>query len=278
MNSAILQDGKVVSAKEYISSVHGTRLYCMDRSCNAPVIYVPGSDNVAVHYKTTGKSDSRHNEHCAFYKPLNFFETVKKVGQFQTEYEEQVMNETIIRINLNKLDPDYESRVIEREETDQKKKDPNEVKVKQESNPPSSIGSLKSIVKLLTSYEADILSTIMVSVRGNKIPISSIVVDQGKAHKLVWKDSLIEKTGYFVYGKVERILRREKVYFISMAAINGIEFSLVIFDKYFKHFTYSDAQLIGKDILAYGFLRKNTYHEKNTTEMIIKSDKFIEFL
>ena len=102
MNSAILQDGKVVSAKEYISSVHGTRLYCMDRSCNAPVIYVPGSDNVAVHYKTTGKSDSRHNEDCAFYKPLNFFETVKKVEQFQTEYEEQVMNETIIRINLNK--------------------------------------------------------------------------------------------------------------------------------------------------------------------------------
>ncbi|MBF0706628.1 hypothetical protein IQ283_08395 (plasmid) [Alkalihalobacillus hwajinpoensis] len=50
--------------------------------------------------------------------------------QFQTEYEEQVMSEKIICINLNKLDPDYESRIIEREETDQKKKDPSESKSK----------------------------------------------------------------------------------------------------------------------------------------------------
>lgn len=278
MNSALLSNGKVITAREYNAEIHGNRLYCIDNSCKVPVIHVPESENTTTYFKTTGKNDSKHAAGCGFSKPLTFVESIKKVGEYQDDLLDNGISETLVRLNLNKIDPDYERRLVEKDENEKKKKDPNKIKVKQESDTPASIGSLKSVVKLMTSYEPDILSGIIVNIKGKKIPISSIIIDQEKAHNLLWNDRLIPNIGYFVYGEVEHILRREKVIYINFKAVNKVLFSLVLFDKYFRHFTYSDMDLIGKNILAWGFLRKNTYQDKNTTEMSIKADAYIGIL
>lgn len=278
MNAAILHTGTVVAARDYNVDTHGNRLYCIDKSCKVPVIYVGGGDNLSPYFKTTGKNDSKHAANCGFFKPLNFVESVQKVDEYQDDLLEQGIKETVVRINFNKLDPDYEPRVIEREEKEEKKKDQDEVKVKQENETPSTIASLKSIVKLMTSYEPDVLSSIIVNVKGKKVPISTLIIDQEKAHSILWSEESIPGINYFVYGEVDAILRREKVIYINFKPVNNVLFSLILFDKYFKHFTYTDEDLKGKVILAWGHLRKNTYNDKNTTEMNIKSDKYIEIL
>ncbi|WP_078557103.1 hypothetical protein [Bacillus alkalicellulosilyticus] len=279
MNSALLHNGKVITAREYHATEHGTRISCIDKGCNVPVIFVPASESVGPHFKTTGKGDSKHHSTCGFYKPLSFIESAKKIEEYQEDFLDRGIQENVLRINLSKIDPDYQEK--ERETTEREKKitDPNEVKVKQDNNnTPKSISSLKSIVKLLSSYEPDVLSSILVNIRGKKIPISSIIVDQVKAHEILWTDKIVDQIGYFVYGTVENVLRREKVWYINYKIVDNTMFSLVLFDKYFKHFSYSDEQLVGKTILAWGQLKKNTFNDKNTTEMSIKSDRYIEFL
>ncbi|MEI2358385.1 hypothetical protein [Mesobacillus zeae] len=278
MNSALLHNGNIVTAAEYNPDVHGSRIYCIDRNCKAPVIHVK-SENAAPHFKTTGKNDGqRHNKLCGFYKQLSFEESIQKVEEYQGEFLEKGIKETVIRLNMNRIDPDYESKQIEREENEKTAKDPSEVKVKQESTTPNSIGSLKAIVKLLTTYDPDILASILVSVKGKKIPLSQLVISHDKAHQLVWEDRSIDNLGYFVYGTIEQVLRREKVYFINFKPVGNVSFGLVVFDKYFKHFTYTDEQLLGRKLLAWGSLKKNVYKDKNTTEMVIKSNKYIQFL
>lgn len=279
MNSAILHNGQVVTAKEYRAEAHGNRLYCIDKGCRVPIVFVPGTESITSHFRTTGRNDSKHSSSCGFYKPLDFISSIKKVEEYQGELLDKGIKETIVRINFSKLDPDYVPKEVNRDEdNEKKKKDPNEIKVKQESSTPSTLGSLTSVVKLLTSYEPDVLSTILVNIKGKKIPISSIILDQEKAHNKLWNNELIENIGYFVYGVVESIQRREKVYYINFKPVNNIPFSIVIFDKYFKHFTYKDDDLIGKTVLIWGNLRKNEYNNKNQTEISIKSDRYLEFL
>jgi hypothetical protein len=58
----------------------------------------------------------------------------------------------------------------------------------------------------------------------------------------------------------------------------NVPFTIVIFQKHWKDFSYSEKQLEGKDVLIYGHLRKNDYQDKQLTEMIIKSDKYLETL
>lgn len=171
MNSALLHSGKVISAAEYNVDVHGHRIFCIDKSCRAPVIYVAGTETSVPYFKTTGKNDdSKHTISCGFYKPLTFEESIQKVGEYQAELSDQGIKETVIRINLNKIDPDYEAKQVERNEQEPKEKNPNEVKIKQDKAAPNSISSLKSVVKLLTSYEPDTLASILVNVKGKKSP------------------------------------------------------------------------------------------------------------
>lgn len=209
---------------------------------------------------------------------MSFEESIQKVQEYQQELLGQGVKENVIRLNLNKLDPDYVKPEIEREEKKKKVKDPTEIKVKQESETPNSISSLKSIVKLFSTYEPDVLSSILINVKGKKIPISQLILSTEQAHNLLWNGESIDKLSYFVYGTVENIIRREKVYYVNFHKVNNILFSLVVFDKYFKHFTYSDESLIGKQILAWGGLAKNTFNDKNTTIMAIKSNSYIEYL
>jgi hypothetical protein len=279
MNSAILHNGQVVTAKEYIADIHGSRLYCIDKSCKTPVIFITGNETIMPHFKTTGKNDSKHVTTCGFYKPLSFIDTVRKVEEYQDDLLDRGIRETVIRVNLNKLDPDYQPKTIDKEENEDKKEEKNKIKVKSESETPATIGSLASVVKLITSYEPDILSSIIVNIKGNKMPISSIIIDQEEAHKLLWeKPEELHSSHYFVFGEVDAVLRREKVIYINFKPLNKVLFSIVLFDKYFKHFDYTDENLIGKKVLAWGMLNKNTYKDKNTTEIVIKSDKYIEIL
>lgn len=277
MNSALLHSGKIVTAAEYNPDVHGNRIFCIDKICNTPVIFVKGTESSVPYFKTTGKTnDSKHHDNCGFARPLTFEESIKKVEEYQQDLMEKGIKEVVIKMNMNKIDPDYEGKQIEREEKETKPKDPNEIKIKQESSPPNSIGSLKAVVKLLTSYEPDTLASILVSVKGQKITLSQLILSHDQAHELLWADRSIESFRYFVYGTIEKVIRREKVIYINFKPVNDVNFSLVIFDKYFKHFTYTDEQLIGKHVLATGYLKKNIYKDKNTTEMVIKSNKYIE--
>jgi hypothetical protein len=279
MNSALLHNGKVVTAVEYNPASNGSRIYCLDKSCKTSLIYVPGTETSVPYFKTTGKNqESKHQTNCGFYKTLNFEESIQKVWEYQLDLLGQGLKETIIRLNLSKIDPDYESKQMEREESEKKVKNPNEIKVKQENATPNSIGSLKAIVKLLTSYEPDTLATILISVKGKKIPLSEIVLSHERAHELLWSGQLIDSLCYFVYGTIDQVFRREKVYFINFKPVNGVVFSLIVFDKYFKHFTYTDEQLIGKNVLAWGGLIRNSFQEKNTSEMIIKANDYIAYL
>lgn len=53
------------------------------------------------------------------------------------------------------------------------------------------------------------------------------------------------------------------MYYINFEPINGVK----------------DEQLIGRKVLAYGSrLKKNEYKGKNTSELVIKSNQYIEFL
>jgi hypothetical protein len=251
------------------------------KACKTNIIYVPGTDSTVPYFKTTGKNeDSKHKQSCGFFKILTFEESIAKVNEYQDELLDKGIPETIIRLNMAQLDPDYQKKVVEREESQEKKvKDPNEIKVKQESSTPNSISTLKAVVKLLTSYEPDTLATILVSVKGRKIPLSKIVVSSERAHELAWSGEADDTPSYFVYGTIQKVIRREKVIYLNFEPVNNVVFSLVIFDNYFKHFTYKDEQLVDRKVLAYGFrLKKNEFKGKNTSELHIKSNKYIEFL
>ncbi|MEG6533727.1 hypothetical protein NSQ82_20550 [Caldifermentibacillus hisashii] len=279
MNTALLHDGRMITASEYNFKYHGTRLYCVDKNCHVPVIFVPGTESVTPYFKTTGKNNSKHKPSCAFFKPLSFEESIVKVAEFQEDYlNHKGFKKNVIRLNLNKLDPDFESKTREIEKKKENPVNPNEIKTKQESTTPKSITSLKSIVKLINSYEPDVLATILIQVKGNKIPLSQVILSPDKAHELLWNNQIIDSFSYLVYGTVDHVNRRKKVYYINLKPVNNVLFSLVVFDKYFKHFTYTNEQLIGKSILAWGILRCNTYQNKNTSEMLIKSNQYLEFL
>ncbi|KAA6446948.1 hypothetical protein [Bacillus swezeyi] len=278
MNTAMLSDGKLVSAEEYVIGKHGTQLFCIDKRCRVPVIFMPATANTRAYFKTTGKNDSSHSEECGFYRPLNFKESVEKVNEYYQELtSDNKQLENLIRVNLNKIDPDYTPKQNEQENSKQDNKQEEKIKIKSENKTPGSISSLKSIVKLITSHEPDILSTVLIGIRGYKVPLSSVVIDHIKAHQLLWESERLRHE-FFVFGHIESVQRREKVIYINFTKKNDISFTLVIFEKHFKHFTYSDEQLIGKNCLVYGLLRKNTYKEKNITQMIIKSNNYLEFL
>ncbi|MBU7595857.1 hypothetical protein AB3Z07_28265 (plasmid) [Metabacillus halosaccharovorans] len=274
MNSALLSNGKIITAIEYISEIHSSRLFCIDKSCNRPVVFVKGNENKSPYFKTTGHNGSTHTETCGFYKPLDFLESLNKVSEYQNSFFSRGLKETIIRVNLNSLDPDREVKEVEREsKADTQKAD--EIKVKNDNQTPASIGSLKSVVKLFLSYDPDVLSSIIVSTKGKKLPISSIIINQVKAHNLLWNDE-IGDIAYFIFGTIESVTRRPKVFYVNFKPVNGISFTIVVFEKYLQYFSYSDEQLIGNTVLCYGYLQKN--EKKKSTIVAIKSEKYMEVI
>lgn len=282
MNSALLSNGKIITAKEYKPDIHGVRIHCFDKSCNAPVFFISEKANLAAHFKTSGRGESVHTLSCGFYQKLSFQESVDKVSEYQQSLQDNGIKEIIIRMNLNGIDPDYEARTIEREQKEENKKNETEVKVKDDKEPPQSISSLRSVKKLFTTYEPDILASIIISIKGKKVAISELIRSYKNAHRALWADEIQQNLPYFVHGVIEKIIRRDKVWYINFSAEDNYYFSLVVFERYFKHFTYKDEELIGKEILAVGYLKKNQYSKeekgKQATEMTIKSNKYIEFI
>lgn len=273
MLTAKLHTGKIVSALEYNLDVHGSRIYCMDKTCNAPLIFVRENDGRAAHFKSSGKGESKHQSACGFYQPLDLIGSISKVKEYQQDRVQDDMKEIVIRLSMNRIDPDKETSTIEREKGN---KDPNSIKVKNDSLTPQSISSVKGVVKLLTEYEPDILSSILINVGGGrKVPIAELIINQERAHEMLWNDEMLKDTGYFVYGKVAKMIKREKVMYINFEE-KDVPFTVVIFQQYWNDFSYSEKQLIGKDVLVYGHLRKNDYQDKQLTEIIIKSDKYLD--
>ncbi|MFG3613377.1 hypothetical protein [Rummeliibacillus stabekisii] len=281
MHSALLPNGKIVTAKEFEQERHGVSVRCMDKSCQVPVYYIEGTDDVAAHFKTSGKGDSVHKPDCGFAKKLTFQESVAKVGEFQGSLQEQGIREFVVRLNLSQLDPDYISKTVERGPTEKEKKEAQELDgnaLKEKKLTPQSITTIKSIKKLFTTVEPDILASIIISFNGTRIPISKLICTCEEAHAALWNEEALAAP-YFVHGTVGKVNRREHVWFITLETGVRSFFTLVVFEAYFKHFTYKDEDLIGKEILAAGRLKKNTFNlDRPITEMVIKSNKFIEFL
>lgn len=277
MHSARIMDGSIVAAKKYNPDIHGSTIFCMDSTCNVPVHFVRESEKIAF-FKTSGKGNSVHKESCAFATRLSFERAVSKVNVFQQEQRSEGLDEFIVRLNTNKLDPDYIPRSIERESTE-KEVDPTNIKIKQDKvTPPQTVSSLTSIKKLFTTVEPDLLATITVSVQGYKLPISQLISDYQSIHKRLWNNQTLN-IPYFIYGSIQKIVRLGKVWYFNMHDGDDFYFTLIVFEKYFKYFTYTDEQLLERPILVMGKLRKNTFKENHrNTEMIIKSNKYIEFL
>jgi hypothetical protein len=279
MEHALNHSAKMVTAVEYDQGEHGSRLFCIDPDCKAPVIHVGKSEHAAAHFKTTGRGESRHHAKCGFFAPMDMVNSIEKVKFYQNEYAEKGLSEIIIKLNMRKIDPDYSPKVIERDLSEKKKTDL-QVKIKNDDPAPQSIQSVKSIVKLLTDYEPDVLASILISVGGGvKIPLPDIILDQQVAHNLIWEDDQIpSKIGYFVYGKVENVIRRKKVLYINFERLNDVPFTLVLFESNWRHFTHTEEDLKGKTLLSFGHLQKNTFkQEEKLTQMIIKGDRYIEF-
>ncbi|RUS44905.1 hypothetical protein [Cohnella sp. AR92] len=281
MRTALLPNGALVHASEYDPTLHGYEIYCLDKSCRAPLIFVPKGDTASSHFKTTGKSeDSKHSATCGFYQPLDIVDSIEKVAEYQKDIlQAHSIKKTVISLNMRRLDPEYEPKKTDREQQQQEEADPDKVKTKEKNENPNSISSLKSVVQLMVQYEPDLLSTIYFNIGGGrKLPLSNIVLSQERAHQLLWEDQSMRDVGYFVYGRIAEVMRREKVMYIKLERVNDVPFTIVIFEKYFKYFKLSEAELKGKDVLIYGVLRKNDYQDRKTTEIVIKSDKYIEFL
>lgn len=280
MHSALLPSDKVVTASSYDESIHGSQIICMDRSCKVPVFFIKGTHELTPHFKTSGKGESIHKEGCGFAKPLSFQDSVSKVGEYQASIMEHGIRQTVIRLNMNEIDPDYEKQTIERQprDKDKKKQELDEELLKEGKDTPASISSLKTVKKLFTSVGPDVLAGILISVKGKKIPISDLIRSANQAHQALWSGNT-QDVPYFIHGKIERVTRREKVWYIGFERTDKGYFSLIVFDRHFHNFTYKDNELIGEEILAYGYLQKNEYHkDKESSEMVIKSNKYIEFL
>lgn len=281
MQSAITTEGKVVTAKAYDEKIHGTHIVCMDKSCNVPVHFIPGTKDINPYFRTSGKGDSVHAVDCGFAKKLSFQESVAKVSEYQTSIKEQGIREFVVRLNMDSLDPDYKTKVVERKQSEPNEREPDELgedALKEEKATPKSIGSLKSVKKLFTTVEPDLLASIIVTTKGKYIPISELIRAYDSAHTALWEDEIID-VPYFIHGVIDRVIRRKKVWYINFVPKDNVYFSLIVFDKHFNLFTLKDDELVGKEVLAFGMLKKNTFDkEKKRTEMVIKTNKYIEFL
>ena len=275
LNAARLQNGSVIAAIDYSTTEHGPGIYCLDVTCQVPVHFVQESRKVPF-FKTSGKGDSVHKELCAFASKMTFERSVDKVTQFQQELQSKV-EPIFVRLNTNKLDPDYEPRSVERETTN-KEVDARELKIKEDSpKPPQTVSSLKSLKKLFQTAEPDLLASVYVSYNGHKLPITELISDQFIAAKKLWQGTTLN-IPYFIHGEITRIVRLEKVWYFNMNE-DFYPFTLVVFEKYFKHFTHTDEELLNRPILVMGRLKKNEFNkEKPVTEMVIKANAFIEFL
>ncbi|MDC0764257.1 hypothetical protein POF51_26410 [Brevibacillus sp. AG] len=268
-----------VSALDYDQSEHGM-VQCIDAACRVGVILNRGNEDIAPHFKTTGYADSQHKPECGFFQKLDPFEALEKALEYQDLMAETQMSEDeyVIDLNLNRIDPDRSYLSDEEREKNESKKSekPEEEEVGSEDKKISRCSSPKSIVKLLTSLTPDELTTIQFSVkRGGKkvkVPLSEMVITPDTAYQYLTEKN--DTGDYFVLGKVKHVNRREKVIYINLYPVNGIDFTVVVFHAHFPYFTYTDKQLIDKSCVIYGRLRINSQRE-NHAQMTIKSNDYI---
>lgn len=278
MHSALLSNNKIVTADDYDDKIHGVQINCIDKGCKVPVFFIKSTEHQVSHFKTSGKGNSVHNAGCGFAKKLTFQESVAKVGEYQADLKGHGLKEQVIRLNLNDIDPDYVPVARNTEPDEEKEPTKDKVDLKEKPLTPQSISSLSAVKKLFTSIEPDLLANIIISVKGMRLPISELIRTQQEAHRAFWNGETLE-VPYFIHGKIDKVIRLKKVCYISFTVVEDTSFSLILFQRYFKHFTLTDDKLVGKDILAYGMLKSNEFNkDKPSTEMIIKSERYIEFL
>jgi hypothetical protein len=92
-------------------------------------------------------------------------------------------------------------------------------------------------VKLLTEYEPDVLSSILINLGGGKkLPLTELIVNQEQAHEQLWNDNVLKDAGYFVYGKISRIIKRERVMYINFEESDTeIPFTIRVIKKPLKN-------------------------------------------
>lgn len=277
MNAARLQDGTIIAAKDYCPSEHGVAIYCMDVACQVPVHFVQKSKKAAF-FKTTGKGESVHKDLCAFATKMTFERSLFKVTQFQKEIQSKV-EPIIMKLNTDKLDPDYIPKTINRTGLNKTGSSSRELIVTDDTNKkPQTVTTLKNLKKLFQTEEPDYLASIHANYNGYKLPITELISDQYLAAKKLWQGTALNFP-YFIYGEITKIVRLDKVWYFNMGESSSSPFTLVVFEKYFKHFTYKDEELLNRPILVTGRLKKNDYKKGEfATEMIIKANSFIEFL
>lgn len=248
----------------------------MDVACRVPVHFVQKSKKAAF-FKTTGKGESVHKDLCAFATKMTFERSLFKVTQFQKEIQSKV-EPIIMKLNIDKLDPDYIPKTINRTGLNKTPGSSSRVVTDESDKKPQAVTNLKSLKKLFQTEEPDYLATIYANYNGYKLPITEIISDQYLAAKKLWQGTALN-VPYFIYGEITKIVRLDKVWYFNMGESSSSPFTLVVFERNFKHFTYTDEELLNRPILVTGRLKKNDYKKDEfVTEMIIKANSFIEFL
>ncbi|GED32376.1 hypothetical protein P9G84_13705 [Brevibacillus centrosporus] len=268
-----------VLAADYDQAEHGM-VQCIDEKCRVSVIVNRGNSDIAPHFKTTGYADSQHKPECGFFQKLDPIEALEKANEYRTIMASTQLDEDeyVIDLNLGRIDPDrtYLSDDENEKKPTKKKEKPEEEEVGEDNKKITKCTSPKSIVKLLTKLTPDELTNIYFSVKRGpkrvKLPLSELVITPDVAYRYVTENN---DTGeYFVLGRVKHVNRREKVIFINLYPVNGIDFTLVVFQAHFPYFTYTNEQLVDKHCVIYGKLRKNQQRESHA-EMVIKSNDYI---
>ncbi|MGI2295546.1 hypothetical protein [Paenibacillus sp. GXUN7292] len=278
MITAYLPDSSIINAQDYDEKVHGYELYCIDDSCRAPVIFVGKGLKHSAYFKTVGRgADSKHKATCGFYEPLDVAAAIDKTAEYQAKLLKDMKyreNIRFVRLNMNSLDPDHVP--TPRGEREQKEKDASKLGLKEEKSTPDVISSMKSVVKLLTQNEPDVLSSIYFNISGRKLPLSEVVLSPQRAYDKLWSDQ-DQRLKYFVYGKVLEVTTREKVTYLDVESERDKPFTLVVFRDYYKNFTSFESfdVLKGRDVLVYGQLKKNDFENRKKCEIIVTTEKYM---
>jgi hypothetical protein len=271
MKSANLIGGQNISANEYDVRVHGQEIFC---ECGARVICVtPNNDEREPFFKTTGNGDSRHREGCSEIRNLyinNIEQAIRYVDTVEPVLDKELV---MISFELGKKKA-LAGTGVGTIESDRQFK-PNYINKPghTEKKTHESIKTLKKVADLIKKNKPEELSKIAFKRYGTTIRFFDLVIDQNVAYE---KTKKVDQSNqeYIIYGKVNSIVKTDKVMFINLDEQEGAKaFALVVFANKFEQFAFVNRKMEGMFVLAFGNVTPKRGYDG--TQMILNDSKYL---
>lgn len=275
MQNARLPDGSIINPKEYIPGIHDGNLRCP--YCGAKVIFVSTNTTREPFFKTTGKStESKHLDNCPQKRNVEVFNSIKQIRNYHPDPTRPSTGQHVLHLELGDLYHERKANTSIPEigwDHPKKQLDYANQYPDKKHELPDRARTLKALARYIKNSEAVLASTI-VKFNGAFYPISEIVIDQNMAHDIALTGNELER---FIYGTVFSVVRLEKVMYINFDQQDGaLPFTIVVFQKSFKKFTYTKEKLEGKNVLVRGIIRFNS--RTNQTETTVWSNSQLEWV